>query len=241
MEARTATRWSRRAAQTYYYGQEWISSFNPYATAISDRTRRCLPLVRRCVPCAYDPTAFFPGGERTREPSILFVAGTMSGRKRGHVLLSAFAEVRRTMPDARLTVVSRDCVRGKGITSLSRLDAADLGRLYRSHWVFCSASSYEGFGVPYVEALASGLPVVTTPNHGAEEVLSHGVHGVFASPDDLGRQLVALINDRSRREALSASGINAAAAYSVDVIAGRYEDLYRRLMAHSRTAPAVEG
>lgn len=229
MEARTATRWLRRGSQLYYYGQELISSLNPHATAISESTRRCLPLVRTCVPCGFDPRVFFAGGDRTPYPSILFVAGTMSGRKRGAVLMRAFEEVRQQIPEAQLTVVSRDRAAGTGVTSLADVDAAALGDLYRSHWLLCSSSSYEGFGVPYVEAMASGLPIVTTPNRGAEEVLGNGALAVFASPDDLGRSLVAAINDTDRRVELSRLGIEAAKRYPVDVVASRYEELYRRV------------
>jgi glycosyltransferase involved in cell wall biosynthesis len=163
----------------------------------------------------------------------------MGGRKRGHVLLKAFEEVRRRIPDARLTIVSRDRAVGPGITSLADVEAAHLGHLYRSHWLLCSASSYEGFGVPYVEAMASGLPIVTTPNHGAEEVLGNGERAIFASPDDLGGSLMASIDDIARREELSRLGVETAKAYSVDVVAGRYEELYSRAR-HDRSLTVLK-
>ena len=55
---------------------------------------------------------------------------------------------------------------GAGITVLGRLDDEELAREYRAAWVFCLPSSYEGFGIPYAEAMASGTPVVATPNPG---------------------------------------------------------------------------
>lgn len=229
MEARTATRLPRRAAQLCYYGLEWISSVNPASVANSEGTRRYLPLVRVSIPCAVDGDAFYPGGERTAYPSVLFVAGTLQGRKRGSLLLRAFAEVRQAIPDVRLTIVSSDHVDLPGVTCLSGLTAAELGAVYRSHWLLCSTSSYEGFGVPYVEALASGLPIVTTPNDGAVEVLRSGVLGVISSADEVAVQMVALLRDGKRRAALSAQGVEAAGAYSVDLIAGRYEQVYARV------------
>ena len=234
MEARTATRPLRRAAQLCYYGLERVSSFNPLSVAISEATRRYLPRVRASIPCAVDGAAFFPGGERTAEPSILFVAGTLGGRKRGSLLLQAFTEVRKAHPDARLTIVSSDRVAGPGITCLSRRAAPQLGALYRSHWLLCSTSSYEGFGVPYVEALASGLPVVTTPNEGAREVLQEGALGVISLPKDLARDIVALLRDSDRRAQLAARGLEAAGAYSVEVVADRYERLYAMAMGAGR-------
>jgi len=230
MEARTATRSARRAAQFCYYGLEWISSINPHGVANSEGTRRYLPLVRTSIPCAVDGEAFYPGGERTAEPSILFVAGTLQGRKRGSLLLRAFADLRVTMPDARLTIVSSDRVSAPGVTCVSGLTADQLGALYRSHWMLCSTSSYEGFGVPYVEALASGLPVVATPNGGAREVLRDGALGVLSSPENLAGDIAALLRDSDRRGRFAAGGVEAARGYAVDVVARRYEQLYARMI-----------
>lgn len=226
MEAATETRWLRKGAQVCYYALEWVSSTNPNSVAISQRTRRYLPLVRGVVPCAYDPLVFFPGHERTADPSILFVAGTMSGRKRGSLLLRSFEEVRRAVPNARLTIVSHDRVVQEGVTCVSHVDASALADLYRSHWMLCSTSSYEGFGVPYIEALASGLPVVTTPNHGAVEVLQDGRLGVLAPPDRLAGALITLIGDENRRVELGAEGVEAARTYAIDAVAAQYEAMY---------------
>lgn len=241
MEAWTATRWRRRISQLCYYGLEWVSSLNPGCVAISDITRRCLPLVRSTIPCSVDPKVFAPGGDRTTYPSVLFVAGTLQGRKRGDLLLAAFDEVRRKLPEARLTIVSRDRVDRPGVSCVTDIDMATLGQLYRSHWLLCSTSSYEGFGVPYVEAMASGLPVITTPNDGAREVLRGGALGVLCEPARLGRELISLLGDADRRRRLSQSGLEAAKQYSVDVVATSYEALYQQLadkkLAQARSRP----
>ena len=231
MEAKTATRWLRRGSQLCYYALEWLSSVNPFSVAISESTRGCLPLVRGCIPCAFDPNVFYPGEQRTTEPSMLFVAGTLAGRKRGELLLHTFDEVRRSIPEARLTIVSRDVVTRPGVTCLSNVDAATLGSLYRSHWLLCSTSSYEGFGVPYVEALASGLPIVTTANDGANEVLRGGELGVICSTAELAAAVTCLIQDDAQRSRLATSGVEAAKPYSLDSVVSRYESLYREVAA----------
>lgn len=240
MEARTATRLPRRAAQLCYYGLEWVSSTNAGSVAISDATRRYLPLVRASIPCAVDGAAFFPGGARTAEPSILFVAGTLQGRKRGSLLLRAFAEVREAVPDARLTIVSPERVAAPGVTCVSGLAAGELGSLYRSHWLLCSTSSYEGFGVPYVEALASGLPIVTTPNDGAREVLRGGTLGVITGPEELAHDIVALVRDGDRRTHFAVGGVEAAAGYAVGRVADRYEELYASVVGGPGRRAAVD-
>lgn len=242
LEARAATSWLRRGSQLCNYPLEWLSSLRAPSVAISRNTRRYLPLVHRCIPCAFDPETIFPGGEKTAEPSMLFVAGTLAGRKRGNLLLEAFASVRRALPKAELTIVSCDRVDEPGVTCLSRISARRLADLYRTHWLLCSTSSYEGFGVPYVEALASGLPVVTTSNPGASEILEGGKLGVMCDPEHLAPTLVAVLGDGIRRTELARRGISVSRRYSVDVVANQYEHLYRKVIAdHEHPEPRTAG
>jgi glycosyltransferase involved in cell wall biosynthesis len=107
-------------------------------------------------------------------------------------------------------------------------------------------SAYEGFGVPYVEAMASGTAVVTTPNPGAMEVLQDGVYGEICTPEALGQAINALIGDTDRREAFVQRGLLRARDFDWDTIAGRYElayanvlskrmNLFERLVRRART------
>ena len=86
---------------------------------------------------------------------------------------------------------------GPGVEVLGRLDDEALAEAYRRAWVFCLPSDYEGFGIPYAEALASGTPVVATPNVGARYVLDDGRAGVIVDLPELGRALVDCGGGRS--------------------------------------------
>ncbi len=72
----------------------------------------------------------------------------------------------------------------------------ELTGLFQQAWVFCLPSTYEGFGVPYLEALAAGTPVVATKNPGACEILRDGEFGIIAPDADLGPVLSRLLADR---------------------------------------------
>ncbi len=65
----------------------------------------------------------------------------------------------------------------EGVTVLGRLSDDELADEYGRAWVFCLPSSYEGFGIPYAEAMTAGLPVVATPNVGARYVTDEGAVG----------------------------------------------------------------
>ena len=93
--------------------------------------------------------------------------------------------------------------------------------------MFCLPSTYEGFGIPYAEAMLSGLPVVATPNLGAEYVTDGGRTGVIAVPDSrVGEALVRLLRDDEARERLTAAGLERGAQFDIRAVAERYEHLY---------------
>jgi glycosyltransferase involved in cell wall biosynthesis len=203
------------------------------AVPVSEATRRWYPWVRGVIPCGVDLERFHPGHERAPVPTILFV-GTYERRKRGRLLLEAFTDVvRPRLPDARLWMVCSDAPSAPGVDVLGWLGDDELADRYRRAWAFCLPSSYEGFGVPYVEALASGLPVVATPNPGAEEVLRGGELGVLADPASLGDALVSLLEDDGRRRELEVQGLAAARSSSWEQVAVAYEHVYAELLAHA--------
>jgi glycosyltransferase involved in cell wall biosynthesis len=209
------------------------------SVGISEATRRALPFVGGLVPCGVDTSLFRPDGPRAARPTILFV-GTLGGRKRGRLLVEAFrTTVRTALPDAELLLVGDEPAgpsgplpgAGDGVRWLGRVPLDRLVELYREAWVFCLPSSYEGFGVPYAEAMACGAAVVATPNAGALEVLDGGRCGVVVEPADLGRALVELLSDAERRDELARRGRDRALAYDWERVVAAYDEIYREITA----------
>ena len=198
--------------------------------AVSPQTLRWTPWVKNVIPNGVDTTRFHPGtGVRSEAPSILFV-GTWGGRKRGQELARIFREqVLAEVPDAELWMVTQDAPSdpGPGVRVLGRLPDAELAEAYSRAWVFCLPSSYEGFGVPYAEAMASGLPVVATPNVGARYVTRDGRDGILVELDDLARPLIDLLTDGSARERLSRAGLDRSREFALPEVVGQYLSLYR--------------
>jgi glycosyltransferase involved in cell wall biosynthesis len=192
---------------------------------VSHNTYGRLHVIRRHIANGVDLSRFHPG-EKSEVPSILFV-GTYGMRKRGRLLAEAFAStVRPAVPDAELWMVCQDAPEAESVRVLGRVSDAELAQLYAAAWVFCLPSSYEGFGIPYIEAMASGTPVVATPNPGAREVTEDGAVGVLTSEADLGTSLLRLIQSDRDRSALAARASAAAQKYDLRRVAREYEDLY---------------
>jgi phosphatidylinositol alpha-mannosyltransferase len=210
--------------------------------AVSDNTRRYIPFIDRVIPCGVNLDSFHPVPENQKSdaPSLLFV-GTMAGRKRGAMLLEQFNKhVLPEHPKAEFWAVCEEKVEGPGVRWFGRAPLEQLVDLFRRAWIFCLPSSYEGFGVPYIEAMASGTPVVATPNVGAREVTKQGTCGVLAKDDELGPVLTKLLSDAEARRTLRVAGLERAQDFSWERVCSAYEAVYAGDVKSTSPKPAVE-
>ncbi len=168
-----------------------------------------------------------PDRAPSEQPTILFV-GSWSGRKRGDLLHRVFREkVLPALPDAELWMVSDECEPAAGVRWIQTPTDAELRDLYSRAWVFCLPSSYEGFGIPYLEAMAQGVPVVAASNPGSRMLLEEGRRGIIAGDEELGERLLELLRDPRRRSAMAAAGLERAGEFSWEQSAARHEEAYR--------------
>ncbi len=138
-----------------------------------------------------------PAGPHTRPPAgpevarFLFVGRVDDHRKGFDLLRAAFAQVRR--PGWTLTVIGRisDATRasleeefGEAMRVLGPVEEEVLEREYAAADVFVMSSRYEGFGMPYIEAMRYGTPVIGTLVGGVPEVVPEGT-GLLVPADDV--------------------------------------------------------
>jgi glycosyltransferase involved in cell wall biosynthesis len=240
-EAKNAVSFKRRIYQNVMAGLEKRSVSRATLNAgISEATRDRIPAIEYVVPCGVDLKDFSPG-EKSAHPTLLFV-GTIQGRKRGGWLFDIFQrEIRTRYPEAEFWSVADAPLQGEGVVNFGRVSKEKLVELFQQAWVFCLPSTYEGFGVPYIEAMASGTPVVASPNAGAIEVLRNGEFGIVAQDDEIGKAIGDLLGDNKRRQEMRAQGLQHAQMYDWSRVAERYESLYEeaiRRNASRQPAPA---
>ena len=108
-----------------------------------------------------------------------------------------------------------------------------LVRLYQCADIFVFPSRLEGFPRVLIEAMATGLPVVSTDAPGCREVVRHGDTGLVASPDDiegLAAHIINLIENEDLRHRLTGNGSAQARRYDWDNVVASYELLYQSLL-----------
>jgi glycosyltransferase involved in cell wall biosynthesis len=134
-----------------------------------------------------DP-AFGPDGDRADlgAPYVLSV-GTLEPRKNLPTLVAAFSHVRKRHPELTLAIAGLEGwgerpVEAAGISLLGYVSDEELARLYRGAAAFAYPSRFEGFGIPVVEALASGVPAVVSTHPSLDE--ASGEAAIRADPED---------------------------------------------------------
>jgi glycosyltransferase involved in cell wall biosynthesis len=199
--------------------------------AVSERTRRDLrelygtPVAKIVVtPNAVDP-AFGPG-EADGEPYLLFV-GAIQERKDPLAAADAAAAVGLPLvvvgPEKE-PALARELER-RGARLRGYVAKPQLATLYRGAAALVLPSRYEGFGLPVLEAMASGTPVVAAPEPALQEVA--GDAALYAEPGALADAVRRAIDERER---LRAAGLERAKSFSWDETARRTAAVYREVL-----------
>ena len=178
----------------------------------------------------------------TSDRYILFVGGA-DPRKNHRVFLEASSRVRDRLEDRQLLLVGspthpfgsyEETAKSFGLWGRvrcpGRVSIEDLRILYSHADLFVFPSLYEGFGMPVLEAMACGAPVVTAKTTALGEVAGDAAL-VFdpTDPEELGKLIAAVLEDASLRSALRAKGFERVKRYTWDKAAQQTLSLYKEV------------
>jgi glycosyltransferase involved in cell wall biosynthesis len=178
-------------------------------------------------------------------PFLLHV-GDLHERRNLPMLVEAMLHARRSAGVSGLSLVLAGVDRGVGddlcalasgagvpdaVVRLGVIDDTGLQVLYRAATALVYPSLYEGFGLPVLEAMASGTPVIASDAASIPEVL--GDAGILLPPNDRAawtEALVRVVTDGSLRAAMRTNGLSRAATFSWARTARMTYDVYRSTM-----------
>jgi glycosyltransferase involved in cell wall biosynthesis len=180
------------------------------------------------------------------EPGFLLFVGTLEPRKNVPGLLLAY----RMLLDQAITSEPLVLIGGKGWLYeeiFDRAEALDLSEhvhflhgvpdghlpgLYNAASVLTAPSFYEGFGLPVLEAMSCGTPVVAANRASLPEVLGDAGHLVDPErPEEMAEALTRVLTEHSERERMRKSGLERAKAFSWERVARETRAVYQEVLS----------
>lgn len=217
-----------------------------------------LVVIRNCVPsaCSHNPDPIYDqritrllGPSSPDALDLLHVASTIP-RKRIDQLLRVFAAVREQIPFARLIRVGGALTRaqhhlaeelhiGNSVIVMPYLERRELAAVYRRATMLLMPSEAEGFGLPVIEAMACGTPVVASDIPALRE--AGGAATEYCSVGDVtgwSKSVFALVAERRERprdwQSRSSQGLRWVERFSTKEYASQNLSIYRELVAAAR-------
>jgi glycosyltransferase involved in cell wall biosynthesis len=174
------------------------------------------------VPLGVDPTVFVPASTPTGESTFeVLCVGRLVPAKGQYILVEAMAELIRAERPVRLRLIGdgpdraglEATVRRYGLVEYIVFEGAvnqdRLCAFYAAASVFALASFAEGIPVVLMEAMAMGLPCISTSVAGIPELIRHGIDGLLVPPSDapgLAQAIATLMDDPALRQRLACAG-----------------------------------
>jgi glycosyltransferase involved in cell wall biosynthesis len=229
VERLTLTPAVRRATRLVCISQATADALHDLRPEVADQVL-VAPLAASASPTAApaDELAALPA------PGFVLAVGTLEPRKNLPRLVAAYSALSESLQTAHPLVVvgatgwrtgeTLEALRSLGARCqmLGHVSDVALAELYRRCAVFCYPSLAEGFGLPVLEAMSAGAPVLTSSVSSLPEV--GGDAAAYADPYDvtaIAQALRAILEDPTLRHALAAAGPPRAAQFSWDRFAGQ--------------------
>jgi glycosyltransferase involved in cell wall biosynthesis len=208
------------------------------------------------VPNVVDTGRFNPAGDLAAVPPTILVARNLESIYDNASAIRALALVKERVPHAQLIVAgsgpeearlkqlaeSLDLVDSVRFTG--RVDAADMPSLYHSARVSLNPSRVDNMPNSVLEALAAGVPVVSTRVGGVPYIVEHEKTALLVEPGDatdMAAAIVRILSEPALAERLRVSGLETAQIYTWPKIKPLLFKVYEEAMHHQRPAALLKG
>jgi len=174
----------------------------------------------------------------SKEPYLLYV-GNIKPLKNVPMLIRSFSEAKKKVKDLRLVCAGRNFMSDwtkqytekDGIYFLGEVSNARLRQLYKQSHLFVFPSIYEGFGLPPLEAMEAGVPVICSNAASLPEVVGDAAWLIDPyNQDSLTDAIIQLWSDTSERERLKANAVENISRFSWQKCADQTLDVYQEIL-----------
>jgi glycosyltransferase involved in cell wall biosynthesis len=174
----------------------------------------------------------------SKEPYLLYV-GNIKPLKNVPMLIRSFFEAKKKVKDLRLVCAGRNFMSDwtkqytekDGIYFLGEVSNARLRQLYKQSHLFVFPSIYEGFGLPPLEAMEAGVPVICSNAASLPEVVGDAAWLIDPyNQDSLTDAIIQLWTDTSERERLKANAVENISRFSWQKCADQTLDVYQEIL-----------
>jgi len=221
------------------------------AAAVVANSRGLAELAKKFMPSldisvinnGVDTDIFYPApSKHSTEPVKALTVCRLISRKRLDLLIEAVARSKELGIDVQLNIAGQGNLMAKlktlaqkltvaeRVKFMGRVPAEQMPQLYRDNDIFIMSSAHEGMSNAMLEAMACGLPIVTTRCEGTEELVSD--NGIVVERDDandIAAAVKRLVRDEQTYERMAAAARERAKLFSWPWVAQRYLDCYREV------------
>ncbi len=193
----------------------------------------------------YNPCNRRPSPNRNQKMKNILFAGHINDKKGIFDLISAFSKISPKHPSWKLQIAGSGDIQklNKVLDNLKiRAQTDYLGWIknqkkieaFETASIFCLPSYTEGFPMAVLEAWAFGLPVVTTPVGGLQDIIQHRKNALVFEPGDikgLANSLEELIKSEKLRKSLGKESVQLVQEhFHIDSIANEIDELYQKIL-----------
>lgn len=120
-----------------------------------------------------------------RNPKQIVFCGIDFERKGGDLVLDAFQILIKTIPDAKLVIIGSDSKKElNGVKWYGKIERNKISDIFARSGIFCMPSRFEAYGLVFIEALCSGLPIIARNDYEMRYFVNNGENGYLISSDD---------------------------------------------------------
>jgi len=216
---------------------------------LGNRALKFMPSVSiDVIPNGVELDRFYPDKSDKRPDMLrLLTVGRLSVTKRVQMLIDAVQILHKDGCKVRFTIVGggalehqlRQIVKERDLAEIieitGRVKPEKMPQIYRQNDIFISASLQEGMSNAMLEAMASGLPIITTRCEGVEELIAgNGIIVENPVPEDIAASIKQLIRNQHTCNSMSAASRKQASLFSWSSVAEQYLRYYYNILKNKK-------